>query len=205
MKHKAAVSLTSPPLSLSFIILIVITADNVSNERQVGSLQADEQVRSKSIALFIGDPGDEPVFVKGLRGSDRPDFQGISRQPGSMASALRVWKFNWLMQRKKREQKRERGRERGRKGRCTLPGVSFTPTRNAIFLHRSTLTFFLPPSDILSSTNRKTCQLRFSQSSRSALIQRAFPRRKSADARDAARRVATRRMHAFPHACLHIA
>lgn len=87
MKHKARflpVSLTRPPsLSVSFIILIVITADNASNERRVGSLQADAQIHPKSIALFIGDPGDEPDFVKGRRGSDRSDFQGTSRQPGS--------------------------------------------------------------------------------------------------------------------------
>jgi len=46
MKHKAAVSLMHPlSLSLAFIILIVIiTEDNTSNERQVSSLQADEQV-----------------------------------------------------------------------------------------------------------------------------------------------------------------
>lgn len=80
MKHKAAVSLTRPPsLSLPFIILIVITADNASNERRVGSLQADAQIHPKSIALFIDDPGDEPDFVKGRRGNDRSDFQGISR------------------------------------------------------------------------------------------------------------------------------
>lgn len=74
------------------------------------------------------------------------------------------------MQRKKKK----RESESGRKGRGILPSVPFAPTRNAIFLHCSTLTFFLPPSDILSSTNRKTCQLRFSQSSRSALYKELF-------------------------------
>jgi len=126
MKHKAAVSLTRPPsLSLPFIILIVITAANTPRTKDgLGSLQADEQVHPKSIALFISDPGDEPDFVKGRRGSDRSDFQGISRQPGSMALALRVWKFNRLMQ-----QKKESKRERKRKGRGILSDVSFAPTR----------------------------------------------------------------------------
>lgn len=197
MKHKAAVSLTSPSLSLSFIILIVITADNVSSERRVGSLQADEQVHPKSIALFIGDPGDEPVFVKGRRRNDRSDFQGISRQPASVTSALRVWKFNRLMQRKKKkEQKRA-----GKKGTRYFTGCLFRSDSQRYIPPSLHADVFSPLSDILSSTNRKTCQLRFSQSSRSALYKELF-RGERARMR-AARRIACTRVHT--RACtLHI-
>lgn len=136
-------------------------------------MQADEQVHPKSIALFIGDPGDEPDFVKGRRRSDRSDFQGISRQPGSMASALRVWKFNRLMQQKK-ENKREREGEE-EKGTRYFTGRLFRSDLQRYIppsLHADV--FSSPPSDILSSTNRKTCQLRFSQSSRSAFYKELF-------------------------------